>query len=203
MFLCVSCQVPAGCHPGDSSRSYLSERKKMSAHWGPEICPGSLGVHSAIIKFRCLMVTYSFNSREKDIPGAFSSGKKAFQTLSYGKWLSIDFLILYLNLCCLALAIYASFLLCKYDRSVLIPSSKCLIKLNYTANHKLANRKLLPQSVTNYVSELNKESNHLCYFSWVWQKTLLPGIKMLSCFAIKFHYSFVYFYVKYTDLLES
>lgn len=165
MFLCVFCQVPAGCRPGDSPCSYILEGKKMSTHWGPEIYPHSLGVQSATVKFKCLLATHLSNSREKDIPETSSSGKKAFQTLSCGKWLSIDFMILHLNLCCLALAVYASFLLCKYDRSVLILCPKCLIKLNYTANHKLANRKLLPLSVTNYGSDLNKESNHLCYFS--------------------------------------
>lgn len=130
--------------------------------------PKSATVHSAVVKLKCSLVTYLPKSMEKRVPETCNIGKRALRILYCGKWFLIDFLISCLNLCCLALTVLANFLLCKYDRSILITCPKCLIKLHYPANHKLANRRLLPQNVTNYGLDLNKESNHSCSFSWVW-----------------------------------
>lgn len=100
--------------------------REEKGHWEPEICSWSSGVHSAILKLNaCWLPIYP--KVWKNIPEAFSVGKKIFQILSCRKWFSIDFLILCLNLCCLALTVHANFLLCKYDRSILITYPKRLI----------------------------------------------------------------------------
>jgi len=132
--------------------------KKKNTRGGPEACHCTQCCCKAQMLPGCLFT-------QED--GTCNIGKKAFQILCCGKWFLTDFLILCLNLCCLALTVHVNFLLCKYDRSILITCPKCLIKLYYPANHKLANRKLLPQNVTNYGLNLNKESNHSCSFPWV------------------------------------
>lgn len=148
----------------------LPLREEKEGHWEPEICSCNSGVHSAILKFKCLLAAYLPKGMEKHIPEAFSVGKKTFQILSCRKWFSIDFLILCLNLCCLALTVHANFLLCKYDRSILITYPKCLITnsiILLTVN-QLTESYCLKMLLTTDQTWIKKVSNRSCCFSWVW-----------------------------------
>lgn len=156
-FICVSDLLLAACRFGGSSCHYLLESTKKSSQGGPEVCHST---HSAV-ELKWFLAACLPKKMEKHMPETCNIGKKAFQDLCCGKRFLIDYLIPCLNLCCLALTVPAIFLFCKYDWSILITCPKCLIKLYYPANHKLANRKLLPQNVTTYGAALNKASNGL------------------------------------------
>lgn len=70
---------------------------------------------SSAVKLKWLLAAYLPKKMEKHITEMYNIGKKAFQNLCCGKCFLIDYVIPYLNLCCLVLTVRATFLFCKYD----------------------------------------------------------------------------------------
>lgn len=96
-FICVSNLLLATCSPGDSSHGHLLERK-ITQRW-PELCHCSQCGHKAqMLTGRLFTQEYGKTYLRHD------TGMKAFQILHCVKWFLTDFLILCLNLCCLALS---------------------------------------------------------------------------------------------------